>query len=98
MYVFVFVWWVWPTFLFFWVGEREREKKTQRKRREREEIVGQKSTICGCVFCAARSPSKYSNSLTKTLWFRRGCTIAALQPIGVVSLFCLSLILSFGFF
>jgi len=69
--MYVFVLWVWPTCLFFWVGERERETERQRERGEREEIVGQKSTICGCVFYAARSPSKYNN-LTKALCFRRG--------------------------
>ncbi len=96
--MYVFVLWVWPTFLFFgWERERERE----RERGEREEIVGQKSTICGCVFYAARSPSKYNNNLTKALCLRRGCTIAAAAAFAtkrVVSLFCLSLILSFGFF
>jgi hypothetical protein len=75
------------------VGERERKRERGEREREREEIVGQKSTICGCVFYAARSPSKYNNNLTKALCFRRGCTVAAaaaLQPKGVVSLlFCL---------
>ncbi len=83
-------------FSLFWVGERERER--ERERGEREEIVGQKSTICGCVFYAARSPSKYNNNLTKALCFRRGlhysssCSICSQKGLSlsfVSLLFCL---------
>ncbi len=61
------------------LGGRERE-------REREREMAKSPQFVGVSFVQLDPHPSNNKNLTKTLCFRRRCTIAALQPIGVVSL------------